>query len=318
MLPPPPRRSGPIRAHGRGDRNVHHEQARVPPGGPQGRRRHDGAAAARGDDSGPEGVCGSGGREEDPVRRHRDGARLGRQHAVRLEEEPVGARSDRQQLRPVADHPQPARAVPRRADYRQQHRRAQRRSVHRAGNRRRSLPVERGVPHPVAPEADAGLRPARRHLDRPDLREEVRPGHADPVDAAVHRERRPGGRLLLRLLLRLHRFDQLGVAGGSAADGARPARDLRPVVRRRRDAGRAQGAPRGGSQHPRLAGHLDRPAEEGPRRRRPRPPGRLSRRRARESSGGFRGSKRSTAAASSASCRGRRLACPTRSPSTSS
>ncbi len=36
-----------------------------------------------------------------------------------------------------------------------------------AGNRRRPLPVERRVPHAVAPEADAGLRRARRHLARP-------------------------------------------------------------------------------------------------------------------------------------------------------
>ena len=35
---------------------------------------------------------------------------------------------------------------------------------------------------------------------------------ADSVDAAVHRERRPGRRLLLQLLVRLHRHHQLGVA----------------------------------------------------------------------------------------------------------
>ena len=42
------------------------------------------------------GVRGRGGGQEDPARRHRDGARLGRQHAVRPQEEPVGARGGRQ------------------------------------------------------------------------------------------------------------------------------------------------------------------------------------------------------------------------------
>ena len=41
---------------------------------------------------------------------------------------------------------------------------------------------------------------------------QVRAGDADPLDAVLHRERRRRGRLLLRLLLRLHRHDQLGVA----------------------------------------------------------------------------------------------------------
>ena len=128
-----------------------------------------------------------------------------------------------------------ARAVPRVRDHRQQHRRAQRRGVHAAGNRRRSLPLERGVPHAVAPEADRGQRRLRRHVARSALRAAVRPGHADSVDAAVDRERRPGRRLHLRLLLHLHRHDQLGVAEAAAADGARPARRVRSAVRRRRD-----------------------------------------------------------------------------------
>ena len=76
------------------------------------------------------------------------------------------------------------------------------------------------------------------------LRAAVRPGHADPVDAAVHRERRSGGRLLLRLLLRLHRLDQLGVADAAAADDSRSARRVRSAVRRRRDARRARASAR--------------------------------------------------------------------------
>ena len=65
-------------------------------------------------------------------------------------------------VRPEPEQPVAARAVPRLPDDRQQHRRAQRRGVHAAGNRRRSLPLERGVPDAVASEADAGLRRARR------------------------------------------------------------------------------------------------------------------------------------------------------------
>ena len=67
----------------------------------------------------------------------------------------------------VADQPQPARAVSRLPDDRQQHRRPQRRGVHVAGNRRRSLPFERRVPDAGASEADEGLeraRPARRSI----------------------------------------------------------------------------------------------------------------------------------------------------------
>ena len=160
--------------------------------------------------------------------------------AFGTQEEPVVAGGGRPRLRPVAEQPGAARAVPRPPDDRQQHRRAQRRGVHAAGNRRRSLPLERGVPDAVAPEADAGLGRARRHLARSALRAEVRPGHADSVDAAVHRERRSGRRLLLRLLLRLHRLDQLGVADRAAADDPRPARGVRSAVRRRRHAGRAR------------------------------------------------------------------------------
>ena len=166
-----------------------------------------------------------------------------------------------------------ARAVPRLPDHRQQHRRAQRRGVHRAGNRRRPLPLERGVPDPVAPEADAGLRRPRRHLARPDLRAEVRPGHADSVDAAVHRERRPGGRLLLRLLVRLHRLDQLGVADAAAADDSRSARwcsiSCSASAPRRRSARERRAEDRSILD---WLGDVDQPAEEGARRRRPRAP----------------------------------------------
>ncbi len=134
----------------------------------------------------------------------------------------------------IADGALPsARAVAEVSDDRQQHRRAHGRSVRRAGDRRRPLPVERGVPHAVASEADAGLRSLRRHVDRSDHRAPHRPGHGDSVDAALHRESRSGRRLLLQLRLRLHGHDQLGEPDRAAADDPQPARRVRPAVRRR-------------------------------------------------------------------------------------
>src|SRR5688572_31942749 len=59
------------------------------------------------------------------------------------------------------------------------------------------------------------------------IRPALRPGHADALDAAVHREPRSGGRLHVQLLLRLHGLDQLGVSERAAADDPRPARRLR-------------------------------------------------------------------------------------------
>ena len=63
-----------------------------------------------------------------------------------------------------------------------------------------------------------------------------------PSMQLVHRERRSGRRLRLRLLLRLHRHDQLGEPDAAAADGARSARRVRSAVRRRRQ--RPPSAPR--------------------------------------------------------------------------
>ena len=251
---------------------------------------------------------------------HRDGARRRRQHASSASRRTCGRRrTSGTRLRPVAEQPRAARAVPRLPDHRQQHRRAQRRGVHAAGDRRRSLPLERGVPDAVASEADAGLRRARRHLARSDLRAEVRPGHADSVDAAVHRERRSGRRLRLRLLVRLHRLDQLGVARPAAADDPRPARGVRSAVRRRRHAGRARAAPRDRQEHPRLGrrrrwSRLQQASSAPPIARGSTTTSTTS---ARSSAASSR-SRRATAAANRASCPARRSACPTRSTSTSS
>ena len=155
-------------------------------------------------------------------------------------------------VRPHAERAQPARALPQVPDHRQRHRRARRRSGHAAGDRRRPFPVERRVPHADASEADRELGRARGHLARSDLREAVRTGHADSVDAAVHRERRSGGRLRLRLLVRLHRHDQLGVADRAAADDPRSADGVRSAVRRRRLDEGARVAPPGDQQRARL------------------------------------------------------------------
>ena len=144
--------------------------------------------------------------------------------------------SRRARVRSRAEQPEPARAVSRLPHDRQQHRRAERRGLPAQGDRRRSLPLERGVPDAGAPEADGGIGRPRRDLDGPDLRAAVRPGHADSLDAALHRERRSVGRLRLRLRLRLHRHDQLG--------GRRPSRCRWCAIRARRSISCSASAPR--------------------------------------------------------------------------
>ena len=173
--------------------------------------------------------------------------------ADRPGEEPVVAGGRRAQLRSVAEQPVAARAVPRLPDDRQQHRRAQGAEAFEpkeiGGDHFRSSAVFLTQMHPKQTE---GSDVHGRHLARSALRAAVRAGHADSVDAAVHRERRPGGRLRLRLRVRLHRHDQLGDADRAAADDPRSARGVRSAVRRRRDAGAARGQPPHRSQHPRL------------------------------------------------------------------
>ena len=207
-----------------GEDGVHHQEAHLAPHGAARHGRDDGAAVARGDGAGAHGARRKTAAPAGPAGLHRDGARLGRRHDVRRCRRTCGRRPRSGagfDLSPTSLSA--ARAVPRLPDHRQQHRRAERRGVRAAGDRRRSLPLERGVPDPGASEADAGLGRPRRHVDRSALRAEVRAGHADSVDAAVHRERRSGRRLRLRLLLRLHRHDQLGDADDAAADDSRSA-----------------------------------------------------------------------------------------------
>ena len=284
--------------------------------GLEGPGRHHRPAVPRGDGAGPH-RAGEDRGHQDPPRRHRDGARLGRRHrrsACRRtcgRRRPVGRR-----LRPVADQPDAVERAEGPPDHRQQHRRPQRRGVRAARDRRRSLPLERGLPDAEPSQADPGLRRAVGHLARPVLRQEGRPRDADPLDAAVHREHRPGRRLRLRLLLRLHRHHQLGLADRAAADDPRSARGLRSAVRRRRHPGRAGQPPPARQEHPRLHHRRGRPAAPAISAR-PTGPGSASTSTtcARSSGASRRWSSR-TRAASRASCPARRSACPTPSPST--
>ena len=182
------------------------------------------------------------------TRVHRGGPRAARLQRVGREPPPVRAGRDGLRLRAAGrECTEAARAVPRPPDHRQQHRRAHGRGLQPAGDRRRPLPVVRRLPDPVPPEADAGLRPVRRHVARPALRAAVRPVDADAVAPALHREPGSGRRLHLQLLVRLHGLHQLVVAERAAADDPRPAGGLRDAVRgrgARRRSGRS-GARRG-------------------------------------------------------------------------
>ncbi len=158
--------------------------------------------------------------------------------------------TDRARLR-LHDDPEAARAVPRLRDGGHTDRFAGGGSVVGQRGGRGSLPLERGVSHRRASETDRGLGRARRHVDRPDLRQAVRPGHAAPLDSARDRERRFVRRLRLQLRLRLFRSDQLVVADDADADDDRSAHGVREPVRRRRHARGARRPAAGQQEHPR-------------------------------------------------------------------
>ena len=164
------------------------------------------------------------------------------------------------------------------------------------------------------PEADRRFRFLGRRVDRPDLRAEVRSGHAASFDPVVHRERRIDiRRLRLRLQLRLLDRDLLGIADRAAPDRARSASRVRAPVWRRRDDG---GAPR---RRRRIAASSTasargRPAAAGPRARRSKPADEYLES-VREIERRLQNVEKRTPA-QSASCPTRRLACPTRSKST--
>ena len=110
------------------------------------------------------------------------------------------------------------------------------------------LPIERRVSDAVVSQTHRRRGRGVRHLDGSAVCAAVRPGHADAVDAVVHRERRSVGRVWLRLLVRLYRRDQLVGAEQAAADDSRSAGGVRPDVQRVRVA-----AP-----HPKSAARGDR------------------------------------------------------------
>ena len=283
--------------------------------------RHDGAAVPRRDGAGahPAGTPSRAPRAS--IARgwsHRDGARRGRQPRVGRVPASVVAGGRRQRLRSCrrARSARSSRSgststIVSDTDVRNAE------AITPARDRRRSLPLERGVPDAGPPQTDRELGRPRRHLARPDLRAALRAGHADPVDAAVHRERGPGRRLRLRLLVRLHRHDQLGLAHRAAADDPRSARwpstsCSAPAVppRSARRAGSSTGSVldfvtgAGRRPEPRLdpsdRRRMDRYLDERPRDRAPHPDGRSAQ----------------SSPAKRASCPARLPACPTRSTST--
>ena len=210
-----------------------------------------------------------------------------------------------------------ARAVARVPDDRQQHRRAHGRSVRAAGDRRRSLPVERGVPHPVAPEADAGL----GHLVGTSI---------DQLYAAAFGQDTP----IPSMQLCIENLDQAGgcdynyaCAYTDTISWASPTEPL-PMIRNPRmafdmlfgaggkteDRAERRQATDAASSTGSLARSADVRSELGPTDRRAARP--VPRTTSASSSGASRRSKRATPAARRASCRAPRPACRTRSPST--
>ena len=211
-----------------------------------------------------------------------NGPRRGRQHLLRREEQYVVAGRRRVALRSLADRAGAARAVPRLPDHRQQHRLPQRRSVHGAGNRRRSLPIGGGVPDAVAPAPDAGLGRPRRHLARSDLREAA--GQDTPIPS---------------MQLCIESIDQSGgcfygyscaytdsISWGSPTEPLPMIRDPRAVFDQLFGVGATPEARARAGARTRASstGSVARSRElkAGARRRRPRAPGRLPRRRARD------------------------------------
>ena len=96
--------------------------------------------------------------------------------------------------------------------------------------RRRPRALRRLLPHRHAGQED-DHRHQGQHLVRPDHRQQDRTRDALPVARARHGRLAAGGRLRLRLLLRLH--EQPGVAqrDAAAAADARSARPLRAALR---------------------------------------------------------------------------------------
>ena len=153
----------------------------------------------------------------------------------------------------------------------------------RAGDRRRSFPIGGGLPDAVASAPDPGLGRLRRHVARSDLRA-GQFGQDTPIPS---------------MQLCIESVDQSGgcfygyscaytdsISWASPTEPLPMIRDPRAVfdhaVRRRRDAGGARPPPRKDKQPAGLGDDVGRGAEGRRRRRRPRPPRRLPRQRARD------------------------------------
>ena len=201
----------------------------------------------------------------------RDGARRRRQLGLRPEDEHVVARGHRRGLRLAPSALAPLESVREHitvvsnTDLRRPRRSRRRKSAattsapapcsspRRIRNRRWArtcAPASRSTSS--TPSASARRRPSRR------------------CSCASSRSTRPAA-ARYRLLLRLHRLDQLGRRRHAAADDSRPAHRVRSAVRRRRHGRGAGDAAPGGSQHPRFADGIGRPSEDANRRRRPGP-----------------------------------------------
>ena len=181
----------------------------------------------------------------------------------------IGRPKKRAPISSSARHLEPPRAVSRLPHHRQRHGPESRHRAFAGRRRRRPFPLQRRVPDRRASQDDRGLGLLCGHVDRSDLRAEVRPGHAAAFDPALHRDGGRLGRLRLRLCLRVRRHHQLGVADAAAAHDPRPAHGVRESVRRWRHAGGAAGPRQGESQHPGLDLARRGALAEGPRAQRP-------------------------------------------------
>ena len=226
----------------------------------------------------------------------------------------------RPRLRPVAEQPQPARAVPRLPDHRQQHRRAQRRGVQPPGDRRRPLPLERGVPHAVR---------IRKQTQGSDV-------YVGTSLDQMYAQRFGQDTPIPSMQLCIENVDQAGgcsygyscvytdtISWASPTEPLPMIRDPRVVFDQLFGVGatpgeRARtGAPRTRASSTGSATAVAR-LKQGPRRDRSRAPRPTTSTTSARSSAASSASRRATAAASRASCPRRRSACPTRSKSTSS
>ena len=181
---------------------------------------------------------------EEPLRRHRDGARLRRQHRVRHGQATSGSPATDGRDFEFTHDPEAARAVPRLPHGRQPHRlRAAPMPFTRRGSRRRPLPLERGVPDrartrsrpkaPTSTTARRSIRSTRRSSARTRRcrrsscasRTSIRPAPAATTTAASTWTRSAGSSPTTPLPMTLDprlAFEELFGTGGIAGGSRRP------------------------------------------------------------------------------------------------